>query len=499
MAGQERGGGAPDRLWWGVLCGAAGSLLTTLAFVVFLALGGVLQVEMPKVSLFDAGAKRAKAPLVVSGAPLFTLAGSNTIGSDLAPRLVVAFLKTKGYRDLVIGRRDGAAKATDIVVRGVDASGAVRFVELLADGSKTAPPALAAGRADIAMMSSPMDDEQARLLASRFDGDPRREGTEHIIALDGVSLLVNHASPVTALSRDLIARIFAGEVQDWREAGRDRPGPIAVMRRDNDSGTFETFTNLVMKPAGKTVASTAAPYSDSDELVRAAGANAEAIGFAGMGFASRGVKAVAVSEQADAIALPPAPNWIKLELYPLSRRLFLYAPAGAGALPGEFIAFALSPAAGAEVRAAGFVDLDVARVPGEDARPIARRLTAATPGAADYLKRVETADRLSADLHFEDQALDRRGARDIGRLAAFLAAKHIEGGRVILAGFGDSAAGDAAGQAAGDVDRVRAALAAVGLTIAPAQTIALGAAPVAIADSPQARHRNRRVEVWVSR
>ena len=492
MNARERPPGAPDRLWWGVLCGAAGSLITTLAFVAFLAFGGVLQLETPRISLFDSGPRRVKAPLAVAGAPLFTLAGSNTIGSDLGPRLVAAFLSTRGYHDLTIGRRAGSARATDIVVRGVDRTGSTRYVELLADGSKTAPPALAEGRADIGMMSSRMDDAQAQLLAARFGGDPRAGG-EHIIALDGVAVLVNHGSTVAALDRAALARIFSGEARDWRDVGRGKPGPIAVMRRDDDSGTYDTFDNLVMKPAGVAVSTTAAPYGDSDELIGAVGANPDAIGFAGMGFASHDVKRLAVADRVGAPALPPSAVWVKLETYALSRRLYLYAPPGVAGEAADFVAFALSEAAATPVRAAGFVDLGVQVVPGDEARAVARGLTSATPGAAAYLARIAGADRLSADLHFSGSRLDSRALRDVSRVAALMSARRLGGNRLVLVGFSDF------GEAAADVETARAALAAAGATVGAAQTLALGAAPITAATTAQAHERNRRVELWLRR
>ncbi len=433
------------------------------------------------VGLPASGPAAAPAPAPTPAPPTLRLCGSNTVGAELAPALVEAFLRRRGAP--AIAR---TVDATGQALRATLPTGEV-LVDVRAEGSATAFTGLAAGRCDVGLASRPIsDDEAARLGAAGF-GDPRRPAIEHVIALDGIAVIVHPDNPIAALDRAALRGVFTGAITDWAALG-GAPGPIVVLARDDRSGTFDTFKHLVL--GATPLAAAAGRFADSAALADAVAREPRAIGFVGLAYV-RGARAVAVGE-AGAAPLLPTSVTVGTEAYLLARRLFAYsAPRPATPLAAELVAFALSPAGQEVVARAGFVDLAVALVdaaPCDDSCP------------RDYAAQVAGARRLSLDFRFRrgEDALDSRGSRDLDRVVQFLH-DHPDA-RVLLFGFSDSSGGRDANRrlAQARADAVAGALATRGVRAAIVR--GLGAArPVADNRDAAGRERNRRVEIWLGR
>src|SRR5690606_1057236 len=171
------------------------------------------------------------------------LQGSNTIGARLAPALAQSFLERHGIAQVTI--RPTAIENEFLVIgRQADASGTRDVaIAVAAHGRATGVQALATGQADIALSSRPIKAEEAQQLALR--GDMRAPVAEHALALDGLAILVNPRNPVEQLGREQIARLFSGEIRNWSEVGGDDM-PVTVYARDDRSGTWDTFKELVL-------------------------------------------------------------------------------------------------------------------------------------------------------------------------------------------------------------------------------------------------------------
>src|SRR5262249_51894303 len=143
--------------------------------------------------------------------------------------------------------------------------------------------------------------------------------------LDGIAVIVNAANPLRSLSKDEVRRIFSGEINDWQQAGRSDAGSIRVLARDEKSGTWDTFKNLVL--GATPLASSAQRIEDSRQLSDRVATDRNAIGFVGLPFV-RSAKALAVSDAGTRPTFPTALT-VATEDYPLSRRLYLYTPSSA--------------------------------------------------------------------------------------------------------------------------------------------------------------------------
>jgi len=440
------------RLRWAALGAAAGLLI---AFGLGLALWPPL---------------RAKVFGPAEKLPDLRMCGSNTIGGELAPALIDSFFTRRGAKS--VERNPGPAPRQTLLSAGP------LTVSIEAAGTATGFAALAQGQCDVAMASRPMSDAERPALARKGIGDLRAPATEHVVALDGIAVIVHPNNKVASLDLDQLKAIFTGQVRDWSGAGGS-PGPIGIYALDDNSGTWDTFRQLVLE--GQPLASSAKRFVDSVELSDNVATEPGAIGFVGLAYVHT-ANAVAISERRLAPTLP-SPFTVANESYPLSRRLYLYTlPHPRTSLVTNLINFALSPEGQQVVRESGFVDLSI---------------SARTPDACDarcppaYVAATQQAKRLTVDFRFRPgtEELDSLASRNLERLVAFLRTR--PSAQLLLLGFADDQAGSLARatQVAGEFER---------RGVKPALVKGFGAAmPVSSRTDALGRQRNRRVEVWI--
>src|SRR5262249_62152851 len=97
-----------------------------------------------------------------------------------------------------------------------DGKGDVRAViDFKSHGSGTAFKDLESKTIAIGMASRSITPEEVTKLNALYQTNMLAPTNEHILALDGLAVIVNRANPINALSIDEIGRIFAGEVTNW--------------------------------------------------------------------------------------------------------------------------------------------------------------------------------------------------------------------------------------------------------------------------------------------
>jgi phosphate transport system substrate-binding protein len=465
-------GGARWRAGWVV--GAVGALAA-------LAAGAIAVWHSTKPSAAAGAALASPAPVAVAPPPSIRLHGSNTIGAELAPALAEAFLQRKTGAKTVVRRRTAS---DELLVEARDGDRVADSIEVFAHGSATAFDDLASGKCDIGMSSRRIHDDDAQKLAKL--GDMTAAASEHVIALDGIAIIVNPANPVSALTTAQLRGVFDGDLRSWSEVG-GKQLPISVYARDDKSGTWDTFKHLVL--GDKPLSPGAKRIEASDQLSDAVAADATGIGFIGLPYV-RSAKAVMVQESGS-VPLLPSPMTVSTEDYPLARRLYLYAPLNAPVAARDFIDFALSEEGQKVVQASGFVDLR------PECDPNASRCTTCS---AQYREVVKSACRLSVDFRFDrgSTELDTRALRDLQRLVALMARPDSTGKSVVLLGFSDGTGARADNVALSQqrAAMVAAQLSARGLHVEVSRGLG-PEMPVADDATEEGRQRNRRVEVWL--
>lgn len=349
--------------------------------------------------------------------------GSNTIGANLGPALVSAMLAEQGLHDI---HSVPVIPPNEHSIVGTTAQGQQIRVDVAAHGSGTGFTALAAGLADLVASSRPIKDRE--LVDLEPLGDLKSPGAEQVIAIDGLAIILHPHNPLNQLNTEQLAQIFSGQISRWEQLG-GTGGAIHLYARDDQSGTWETFKELVLNRNGQPLSRTAQRFESSEQLSDAVSHDPQAIGFIGLPYI-REAKAVAIVDGASQPMLPLT-SLIASEDYPLSRRLFLYLPpATNNPWAKALVAFTQSPQGQAIVGQNGFVAQSV-------------QADNVMPGAhmpEQYQALTREAQRLSVNFRFEEgsASLDNKARQDLLRVVDYLSAHGKLDKQVTLVGFGDA-------------------------------------------------------------
>ena len=100
-------------------------------------------------------------------------------------------------------------------------------------GSGAGIESLTAGQVDIGDASRKLhDDEKANGIV------------ENIVAIDGIAVIVDKDNAVKDLKKDDLAKIYTGEISNWKDLGGSDES-IVVIGRESGSGTRDAFEELV--------------------------------------------------------------------------------------------------------------------------------------------------------------------------------------------------------------------------------------------------------------
>lgn len=415
--------------------------------------------------------------------PVLRIQGSNTIGAALGPALVEGLMREQG---LLKVHSEIPDTANEQRIVGETIQGCRVVVEVAAHGSSTGFSALKTASADLAASSRPIKDSERADLKSL--GDLKSPGAEQVIAIDGLAIILHPQNPLNQLDTEQLARIFSGEAKTWEELGGSG-GTIHLYARDDQSGTYDTFKELVLSRRGKTLHSAAKRFESSEQLSDAVSQDPQGIGFIGLPYV-RQAKAVAIAD-GQSQAMLPLNSLIATEDYPLSRRLFFYLPpTGKNPWAQALVAFAQSSKGQTIVAGNGFVAQTV-------------QAMSVTPNALmpeGYQALSRHAQRLSVNFRFEEGSatLDNKARQDLSRVLDYIKQRGKTNRQVTLVGFGDAKSDPARADLLSKLRAMAVRRELVKSGVVFREIRGFGAEmPVAANSADEGRIKNRRVEVWV--
>ena len=447
------------------------------------------------------------APAAVAAAPGgFRIEGSNTIGAKLLPDLIKAYAKSIGADVKVTP----GASADQSTLSLIDSGGqSIVEIGLGWKGSVSAFQTLANGSAEIGMASRGITDREAAAIAAAGGKNMRSPDSEHVIALDAITVLVSPENPVQTLSIDDIARVVSGQVRDWAQLGQ-KAGPIHVYIPDDQQDSYQVFDQIVLKPRKLNVGPNVKQIASNGDAADAIAADPQGIGFTSIS-AKRNAKALNI-QTACGIVEKATPFSVKSEEYLLSRRLYLYTRGKPGHPQARaLLDFISSPAGQAVVAENDFTDQSVEEISFQDqSQRIAYALNAPAsnfnmPLMRELIGDLTAGKRLSTTIRFlaSSYDLDSRGRDDVNRVVAVLRNASLKGKELMLIGFADATGDFAANRLLSQRRALRvlqeisdASGGTIDATVIVTKSFS-ELAPIDCNTTLSGRDRNRRVEIWV--
>lgn len=213
--------------------------------------------------------------------------GSNTVGEELAPRLIAEYKKDHPKAEF----------------------------DLESKGTSYGFGALMGGFCDIAGASrQPNRDEQE---VAQFRNV---ELEDHVIGFYSVAVVVNAGNPVANLTKEQVRDIFTGVITNWNAVG-GADAPVHLFVRDPISGTYLGFKELAME--NKAYGAEQNLFTNYAGIVEAVAKDANGIGYSSIELAANsGVKAVSIG------GVAPDVSAVNKSEYPYARTLHLFTNKG---------------------------------------------------------------------------------------------------------------------------------------------------------------------------
>ncbi|MBN1398478.1 MAG: phosphate ABC transporter substrate-binding protein [Bacteroidetes bacterium] len=215
------------------------------------------------------------------------------------------------------------------------------FVAVTGGGSGTGISALVNGTCNIAEVSREMKDREIKLVESKGSTP-----VKHIVALDGLVVVVNPANKISELTLDQLADIYTGKIRNWKELG-GHDAEIVLLSREVNSGTHVYFKEHVLQHGRSDNKEEFSPeallLSSSHAIVDEIKQNQDAIGYYGMGYVTAEDKTLKIAKDKNSPAVPPTMENIIDGSYPISRPLLMYTRGEPSGLVKLFLDYILSP------------------------------------------------------------------------------------------------------------------------------------------------------------
>jgi phosphate transport system substrate-binding protein len=182
---------------------------------------------------------------------------------------------------------------------------------------------------------------------------------EHVVAYDGIAVIVNPANPLDEISVGMLSDVYVGRIRDWGEAGAPGLGEIQVISRDSASGTYEVFRDTVVTLGGTDRSRDYAPEAlrkaSNQIIVTLVSQSRGAIGYVGLGYLNADVKPLSIVPLAGGDAVAPAVGSVRDGSYPVARSLYCYTNGEPTGAVKQYLDWVMGPEGQAIVEQLGFV------------------------------------------------------------------------------------------------------------------------------------------------
>jgi phosphate transport system substrate-binding protein len=215
-------------------------------------------------------------------------------------------------------------------------------IDVQTGGSSRGVADVRRGLADIGMVSR-------ALKASEVDL------SSHLIARDGIGLIVHADNPVDALDTAQVADIYMGRVVNWKDVG-GADAPITTVHKAAGRSTHELFVSHLGLEPSQIQASIV--IGDNEQGIKSVEGNPNAIGYVSIGSAEVSAKHGSRIKLLALDGIPASTETVASGRFPLTRELNLIVDERNEGLVNDFLVFSRSPGVRDLIERQAFVVVD---------------------------------------------------------------------------------------------------------------------------------------------
>ena len=237
---------------------------------------------------------------------------------------------------------------------------AVVSVEVSGGGTGQGVAALINGTADVANASRKLEPEEIEKAKKAHDG---HEPMEFMVGYDALSVYVHKDNPLEQISIEELGDLYreGGKLDSWDQLGvKAIPGgkdnKIVRVSRQNNSGTYHYFREVVVGKKADFKAGSL-DMNGSKDVVELVGRTPTAIGYSGLGYATKQVKILKVSKKKGEPGVAPTIATTLDKTDPIARPLFMYTPGQPSPQVKAYLDWVMSPMGQKIVEHTGYVPL----------------------------------------------------------------------------------------------------------------------------------------------
>ena len=203
-------------------------------------------------------------------------------------------------------------------------------------GSGSGITAVQEGTCDIGLSSRALKDEEKSAGLK-----------ETVLAYDGIAIIVHPDNPVSDLSVEQLAKLYTGEITNWKDVGGNDAEAVLI-GREAASGTRDGFESIT---GTKDKCQYRQELTSTGDVITAVSQNPDAIGYASLASIKDSVKALNVD------GVTPSEATVKDGSYKVQRPFVLVTMAGKELSPAAqaFFDYAISSDAASIIAKAGAV------------------------------------------------------------------------------------------------------------------------------------------------
>ena len=203
-------------------------------------------------------------------------------------------------------------------------------------GSGSGITAVQEGTCDIGLSSRALKDEEKSAGLK-----------ETVLAYDGIAIIVHPDNPVSDLSVEQLAKLYTGEITNWKDVGGN-DAEVVLIGREAASGTRDGFESIT---GTKDKCQYRQELTSTGDVITAVSQNPDAIGYASLASVKDSVKAMNVD------GVTPSEATVKDGSYKVQRPFVLVTMEGKELSPAAqaFFDYAISSDAASIIAKAGAV------------------------------------------------------------------------------------------------------------------------------------------------